>query len=222
MPYRPNLKEIEKSYQEVLTKWTDIDDQLDRLKIGRKDTPFNQLLMDNMLCAWEYIDFFIRKKDYDLLSKEGGPHMLEINHRIHYGLDYVLRDEYQKSLAATTEKFSKHVVPIRKYYKTKTTYRTSINKIASEVYISILGHPQLFIEGNHRSGSIIASWINLANNKPPFVLSVDNAVAFFRPAQEIKKFNKRSMWRSLTKLPKYKKAFKEFWMTHCSMQFVDR
>jgi len=178
--------------------------------------------MENMLCAWEYIDYFIREKKYGLLAKEGGPDMLEINHRVHYGVNYRQREEYQKAIAATTEKFSCQIVPIRKYFKKETAHRTSINKIAAEVYIAILGTPQLFIEGNHRSGSIIASWINLASNKPPFVLSVDNAVAFFKPAQEIKKFNKRAMWRSLTKLPKYKKDFKTFWIKYCSMHFVAR
>ncbi len=222
MAYRPDLPAIERSYQEVLRHWLDIDNQLDQLKIGRKDTPFDQALMDNMLCAWDYIDYFIRKKKYSLLSKEGGPDMLEINHRVHYGLDYVQRDEYCKALSATTEKFSRHIVPIRKYYKRQTALRTSTHKIAAEIYIAILGQPQLFIEGNHRSGSIIASWVNLADNKPPFVLSVDNALAFFKPAQEIKKFNKRAMWRSLTKLPKYKKDFKLFWVKYCSMQCVAR
>ena len=220
MVYRPDLQEIERSYQEVLLHWMDIDDQLDNLKIGRKDTPFDQKLMENMLCAWEYVDYFIRKKKYSLLSREGGPDMLEINHRVHYGLDYDQRDEYKKALEATTEKFSKYIEPIRKYYKKEKGFGTSTNKIASEIYIAILGQPQLFFEGNHRSGSIIASWINLDSNKPPFVLSVDNAVAFFKPAQEIKKFNKRSVWRSFTKLPKYKKDFKLFWMKHCSMQYV--
>jgi len=220
MSYRPDLKEIERSYQEVLAKWMVIDDELDDLKIGRKDTPFDQTLMENMLCAWEYLDYFMRKKKHGLLSREGGPDMLEINHRVHYGVDYVQRDEYQKALAATTEKFSRYIVPIRKYYKRKTSLKASTNKIAAEVYIAILGQPQLFIEGNHRSGSVIASWINLVDNKPPFVLSVENAVAFFKPAGEIKKFNKRSMWRSLTKLPAYKKDFKKFWRNHCAMQFV--
>ncbi len=222
MAYRPDLQKIEKSYQDVLLHWTHIDNQLDLLKIGRKDTPFDQKLMENMLSAWEYIDYFIRKKKYDLLSREGGPDMLEINHRVHYGLDFAQREEYRKALDATTEKFSRYIVPIRKYYKKKSAGRASVNKIAAELYIAVLGQPQLFIEGNHRSGSIIASWVNLAGNKPPFVLSVDNALAFFKPAQEIKKFNQRSMWRSLTKLPKYKKDFKDFWVKHCSMQFVIR
>jgi hypothetical protein len=47
-------------------------------------------------------------------------------------------------------------------------------------------------------------------------------MAFFKPAQEIKKFNKNSVWRSLTKLPKYKKDFKSFWKNYCDMQFVKK
>jgi hypothetical protein len=178
--------------------------------------------MENMLIAWEYIDYFIRKKDYDLLSPRGGPDMLEINHRIHYGLNKILREEYHKAIDATTEKFSSKVGPIRNFYRKNKSNHTSVNKVAAEIYIAILGMPQLYFEGNHRSGSIVASWVNLVNKKPPFVLTVDNAMAFFKPAQEIKKFNKNSVWRSLTKLPKYKKDFKSFWKNYCDMQFVKK
>lgn len=219
MPCRPNLKEIEASYMEVLQNWEAIDSKLDELKIGRKDTPFDTWLMENMLTAWDYIDYFIRTKDYGLLSRKGGPHMLEINHRVHYGENYTLRDEYRKAIEATTEKFSTQIVPIRKYYKKHMQSEASVNRVASEVFIAILGMPQLYIEGNHRSGSIVASWINMAHNKPPFVLTVENAITFFQPAQTIKKFNKRSMWRSLTELPKYKADFKRFWKNHCDKRF---
>lgn len=100
--------------------------------------------------------------------------------------------------------------------------QSSANKVAAEIFIAILGMPQLYIEGNHRAGSIVASWVNLVNGNPPFVLTVDNAMAYFAPAQAIKKFNKRSTWRSLTKLPKYKKDFKEFWKNNCSMEFMTK
>lgn len=222
MCYRPNLKEIEASYLEVLDNWSDIDDLLDAHHVGRKDTPFDRGLMDNLLTAWDYIDFFIRKKEYDLLSPYGGSDMLEINDRVHYGENYVQREEYTKAIEATTEKFSKQIVPIRKYYKKHMKGKGQVYKVASEVFIAILGQPQLFIEGNHRSGSIIASCINMENNKPPFVLTVKNALTFFAPAQTIKKFNKRSKWRSVTKLPKYKSNFLEFWQSHCEMRFVKK
>lgn len=219
MPYRPNLTQIEQSYLEVQKNWHTIDDQLDSLKIGRKDTPFDRRLVENMLCAWDYLDYFIRKKDYSLLSKKGGPDMLEINNLVHYGTDNDLRLEYQKALSATTEKFTRQVKPIRNYYKRKTKQKVSIGGVAAEIYIAILGQPQLYIEGNHRSGSIIASWIHLVHDRPPFVLTRDNAIAFFQPAQEIKKFDKSSRWRSMTKLPKYKKAFKTFWVSNCDERF---
>jgi hypothetical protein len=222
MPYRPDLKKIAESYATVLKDWKKLDDELDLQKIGRKDTPFDKTVMENMLTAWEYMDYFIRKKDYDLLSPRGGPDMLEINHRIHYGLNKILREEYQKAIDATTEKFSSQVGPIRNFYRKNKSSHTSTNKVAAEIYIAILGMPQLYFEGNHRSGSIVASWVNLVNKKPPFVLTVDNAMAFFKPAQEIKKFNKNSVWRSLTKLPKYKKDFKSFWKNYCDMQFVKK
>jgi len=220
MSYRPNIKEIENSYLCVMENWQIIDDLLDRHKVGRKDTPFSKPLMDNLLSAWDYVDYLLKNQKHELLSRHGGPDMLEINHRVHYGEDYTLRDEYTKAIKATTEKFSKQIPYIRKYYKKHMKARDSTYKVAAEVFIAIVGQPQLFIEGNHRSGSIIASGINMAYEKPPFVLTVENALTFFAPAQAIKKFNKRSRWRSLTKLPKYKDNFKKFWEIHCDMQFV--
>lgn len=220
MSYLPHLKNIEKSYLRVIDEWDRIDDELDRLGIGRKDTPFDETIMGNMMSAWEYLDQFIREGKYDLLSDRGGPDMLEINHRVHYGEDYILRSEYRKALEATTEKFSTLIRPMREYYRRKTDQGTSCWKIAAELFIAIVGQPQLFIEGNHRSGSVIASWVNLVNGKPPFVLNVDNAIAYFSPAQEIKKFNKRAVWRSLTKLPKYKRDFREFWENHCEKRYM--
>ncbi len=206
----------------VRKKWKEIDDELEFNKIGRKDTPFDQKLMDNMLTAWEYIDFIIRKRDYSLFGERGGVDMLEINHRVHYGLDSDLRKEYRKAISATTEKFEEQIKPIRRYYKKNLQDSSAALKVAAGIYIAILGAPQLYIEGNHRSGSISASWINLVHNQPPFVLTVDNAIAFFKPAQEIKKFNKRSVWRSVTKLPKYKKDFKIFWEKNCDMEFIKK
>ena len=75
--------------------------------------------MENMLAAWDYIDYFIRKKDYSLLSAEGGSDMLEVNQRVHYGVNDSLRYEYKKAIKATTEKFSKQVIPIRNHYRKK-------------------------------------------------------------------------------------------------------
>ena len=119
LAFRPDLKKIEASYDRLLNNWHKVDDSLDFEKIGRKDQPFDKALMENMPLAWNYIESFIKRKDYSLLSIEDGPDMLEVNHRVHYGVDSPLRYEYNKALEATTEKFTRQVVPLRKYYSKK-------------------------------------------------------------------------------------------------------
>ena len=83
-----------------------------------------------------------------------------------------------------------------------------------------LDPPQLFIEGNHRSGSIISSWINMYYGHPPFILSYENAVAYFEPSAEIKAFADKSTWRGAIKLPKYRRSFKTFWESHIDPKYI--
>ncbi len=65
-------------------------------------------------------------------------------------------------------------------------------KRAAGVYVRILSKPQLFIEGNHRTGALVMSYLLLRDGKPPFVLTVDNAEAFFDPSTVIRDIRKKS------------------------------
>jgi hypothetical protein len=146
--------------------------------------------------------------------------MLELNNRVHYGTDTALRAEFAKAIAANNEKFSQNVGPIVGWCEKHIARGDSAYKLAAEVYVSILGRPQLFVEGNHRTGSLIASWINLGADCPPFVLSIDNADAYFAPSAEIKHFADRSTWRGRARLPKYRKVFSEFWRQHVEERYL--
>lgn len=55
--------------------------------------------------------------------------MLLLNERVHYGTDQQLMAEYARAHEATVEKFSQSI-------------------LATEIYVSVLGYPQLYIEGN--------------------------------------------------------------------------
>jgi hypothetical protein len=70
--------------------------------------------------------------------------------------------------------------------------------------------PQLFIEGNHRTGSLIASLELLRAGEPPFVLNRDNAIAYFNPSTVIKFSDRRHYNVSLFKIPGIKKRFGKF------------
>lgn len=63
---------------------------------------------------------------------------------------------------------------------------------AAGVYVRMLSHPQLFIEGNHRSGVLVMSYVLLREGLPPFVLSVENAAAYFEPSTVLRDLAKHS------------------------------
>jgi hypothetical protein len=63
---------------------------------------------------------------------------------------------------------------------------------AAGVYVRMLSTPQLFIEGNHRTGALVMSYILLREGLPPFVLSVDNAAAYFKSSTALRDIRKHS------------------------------
>jgi hypothetical protein len=85
----------------------------------------------------------------------------------------------------------------------------------------VLSQPQLYQEGNHRTGSLIASGILLQSGCPPFVLTHHNAIGYFNPSSEIKFTDKRSVGGKL-RLPKYRREFRGFLQQNVSPKFVRR
>jgi prophage maintenance system killer protein len=66
-------------------------------------------------------------------------------------------------------------------------------KRAAVVHLHIVSQPQLFVEGNHRTGALLMSYLLVRKGKPPFVLTVDNAKSYFNPSASIGKSNRHSI-----------------------------
>jgi hypothetical protein len=215
---RLDLCEIDAALLEVERAWPRIDAELQRLRIGRKD-PFTAMLRNNMLSAYAYLDELLAR-DIEPFSTTCLDHLLVLNERVHYGTDTALMAEFTTAIASNAEKFYAQIEPIADWYWRHARHGDHPHKLAAETYVSIVGQPQLFIEGNHRTGSLIASWINLYAGYPPFVLSVDNAIDYFAPSAAIKQFANRSTWRGRQQLPKYRKSFRAFWEQHVNAKYV--
>lgn len=92
-------------------------------------------------------------------------------------------------------------------------------KLAAGLYVRILSQPQLYIEGNHRTGALIMSYVLARDGKPPFVLSVNNAKAYFDPPTLVKN-TKKTATTLLTKLPRIKKRFADFLKTQVDERYL--
>jgi hypothetical protein len=210
---------VEFSLLDVEKSWKKIDDELELEKLGRRDT-FDYITRGRMMDAYKHLDMLLTR-GVEPFSKEGIPEILELNNLVHYGHDLPLRLEYNRAIVANSEKFAEVIVPIEKWYRKHMKGEPHPLKVAAEVYVSVLGFPQLFIEGNHRTGNLISNWISMYYGHPPFVLSVENAIAYFKPSKEIKRFADKSTWRGRARLPKYKACFKKFWEENIDSKYVE-
>ena len=187
------------------------------LSVRRDD--FTDAVRENMLAAYEFLDALI-KDDVDLFSRGGLEALLQLNHLVLLGRGYNARD-FHGHITVTRkrffENFHTYVKPIRRWYWKHHAQNTY--KVAAQVYVGVLSQPQLFQEGNHRTGSLIASGILVQNAFPPFVLSRQNAVAYFNPSSEIKFTDKRTVGGKL-RLPKYERSFRDFLERNVNYTYV--
>ncbi len=200
-----NLPEIQRSLRRVQRNFESINERLD----VRRD-PLEDIIVDNMLLGYKYVDWLL-EKNVNLLHRRGLHHILELNHIVLCGDDPEIRKEFHLHVTATTDRFYGQkecnigkIVSVYNKRQDKSAW-----KKAAAVYIYLISQPQLFFEGNHRTGALLMSYILANAGKPPFVLSVDNAQAYFNPST-LAKLTRKSMVAKMWKLPKIQKKFAKF------------
>ncbi|MGE0825744.1 MAG: hypothetical protein AB7G75_12945 [Candidatus Binatia bacterium] len=204
-PYRLNLCAIEGSLREVQRAFPQINELLQ----SRWDAMTDEVVA-NMLAGYALVDKMLAEGT-NILSPNWVAYLLELNHRVLCGLDARVRLEHRKHIEAVTTRFyyqaGFNIDNILRWYDKHS--RESSWKKAAGVYIRILSQPQLYIEGNHRTGALIMSYILAREGNAPFVLTVENARSYFDPSTTVKE-TKKSTSTLLMKLPRIKKRFAEF------------
>jgi hypothetical protein len=213
---RLHLKRIEDELRDVQRHFPEINAALN----SRRDD-FTDAVRQNMVAAYEFLDAMVRD-ELDLFSDDGLEALLQLNHLVLLGRGYDLR-AFSRHIMLTRrrffENFRKYVKPVRRWYRKH--YLDNPYKIAAQVYVGVLSQPQLFQEGNHRTGSLIASGVLLQHDCPPFVLTRRNAVAYFNPSSEIKFTDKRNV-RGKLRLPIYRRDFRDFLRSNVNEAYVRR
>jgi len=202
---RLDLPAIERALRKVQGRFT----ELSRHFTEQRD-PLTDEVLRNVVEGYALIDEYVAR-GVDLFDLQQLNLMLEINATVLCGRDPARREEYAQHLAATEEHFFNNVEGgIKDLYNWYCAYRSeSVWKRAAGVYVRILSKPQLFIEGNNRTGSLIVSYLLMRAGLPPFVLTLDNAEGYFNPSSVIRNSAKHGV-KALYELPKIKKKYAAF------------
>jgi prophage maintenance system killer protein len=199
---RLNLEAIETSLRAVQTQFSVIN----RTLLTPRD-PLSDCVLERLMLGYRQVDALLAA-GVDPFAPGSSKRVLELNVLVLCGADQALREECTQLVEATSQRFyalgDGGIESLVNWVR--SMQGESIWRRAGSAYIHLLSQPQLFIEGNHRTGALIMSWMLARAGKPPFVLSVDNAKAYFDPSTVAKNARKHTL-RMVLERPKLVKRF---------------
>ena len=194
-----DLQSIEASLREVQREFPLINQELNFSREQMDDE-----VVENLLEGYAFINHML-KANIDLFALGSSSYLLELNTRVLCGTSEQKRDEYHKHIAANSRYFYERtdagIVDLHEWYTLQKN--APVWHRAASMYIRILSEPQVFIEGNDRTGALVMSYILAKAGQPPFVLSSANAKAYFESSARIKKLPRNGL-ANLFRLPRQK------------------
>jgi hypothetical protein len=168
--------------------------------------PLSDRVVTNLMAGYAYLDELIGRGVNPLALGNSGQ-LLELNQLVLCGPGESAMKDCAKHRAETERRFydPANRGSVGELMSALAAHRDeSVWRRAARAYIQVLSQPQLFIEGNHRTGALIMSAMLVWDAKPPFVLSVKNAKAYFDPSSLAKDSRKHSLRLALRR-PKLSK-----------------
>jgi prophage maintenance system killer protein len=186
---RFNLPAIEAGLRELQRAFPRINPVL-----SDRREPLDDDVLQNLLAGYAYVDEMLAA-DLDLFAMGNLKHWLELNFIVLCGRDPARRTDYAKHLRATEQRFYDDaeggIRDVAEWYQ-RHQHR-SVWRRAAGLYIRVISEPQLFLEGNHRTGTLMMSYVLAREGKPPLIVSPDYAQDFFDPSTILKKTRKRTL-----------------------------
>jgi prophage maintenance system killer protein len=184
-----DLRVIEGSLRRVQRDFAQINE---RLSPPRE--PMDDSVIRNMVAGYALVDALAAER-VDLFAMGNLKYWLELNTTVLCGTDPTERAEYARHRQTTEQRFYEEqdggIRDLVEWYQGRGG--ESVWMRAAGLYVRLLSRPQLFVEGNHRTGALAVSYVLLNGNEPPFVLTPDNATAYFTPSTVIKNTEKQGL-----------------------------
>jgi len=148
----------------------------------------------NMVAGYAMVDALVADR-VDLFAMGNLKYLLELNTTVLCGTDPMARAEYARHRQTTEQRFYEEqdggIRDLVEWYQGRVG--ESVWMRAAGMYVRLLSRPQLFLEGNHRTGALAMSYILASESEPPFVLTTESAVTYFDPSTVIKDTEKQGL-----------------------------
>ncbi|GAB6039582.1 hypothetical protein [Endothiovibrio diazotrophicus] len=193
-----DLAAIERSLRAVQRDFAHINGAL-----GTSRDPLSDEVVDYLLAGYRYLAHLLAE-GIDPLAVGNSRHLLRLNCLVLCGSCPGEREEWPPHLEQTARRFYDDRSPggVRALMNYLADHGgDTVWERAAGAYIHILSEPQLFVEGNHRTGALVMSALLCGAGQPPFVLTPGNARAYFDPSSLIKGSRKRSLRAWVTMPP---------------------
>jgi len=191
-----NLQSIEASLRGVQSEFPQIIQALNFSREWMDDE-----VVENLITGYALINHLL-EANIDLFALGSSAYLLELNTRVLCGTSEEKRSEYHKHITANYRYFYERtdagIHDLAEWYALHR--HESVWHRAASIYIRILSEPQVFIEGNDRTGALVMSYILAKEGQPPFVLTTANAKVYFESSALIKKFPRNGL-ANLFRLP---------------------
>ncbi len=176
-------------------------------------------MVDNMLDAYTFLNDLLTQ-GMDVFTPAGMHGMLELNHLVLCGNDPKTRSHYYSHIAATRKRFLKSIRPISSWVLKRRKRNNDPFELAAGFYSRVLSYPQLFLEGNHRTGNILLNYLLISAGTAPYVPGPEDAHMYLNLSGDFKLSEKDNSFDTALNMPRYRRSFEEFLREYGSERFV--
>lgn len=179
---RFDLRAIASALHGLRTHMDRVNRELDNHHPSLNRDSVNQIVQ-----AYSMVDHYLAA-GLPLLSLGQSREVLAINHCVLFGQENVGSLDFHKALKASERHFygvaGSGIGDMVDWYSRRR--EQPVWQLAAGVYLQTVGPPQLFLEGNHRTGVILANYVLGRANQAPLVIDHSLAPAWFEMTEAIR------------------------------------
>lgn len=217
---RLDLAAIERALWRLRNRFTPINESL-----RERHDPLGDGVVVNLIEGYRLLDQLLAD-DIDLFAFGQLRHLLDLNDRVLRG-----RPVAAATPGAPAPGDAERAAAEQRFYEQPgggvrdlvewhgRHRRDDVWRRAAGALARLLTEPQLFVEGNHRTGTLLMSWILVRAGRPPIVLTPALAPAFLDQCAALRRLRKGSVG-AFVRLPRATATLATLLEAHADPQFL--